>query len=367
MTGKSCVFCGSSDDMTGEHVFGAWLGRLGLPHEPSPHRAGRLNRSPRDMGVTRPFKSTVRDVCASCNNGWMSALEAAAARVLPPLILDGHGEIGASDGSLIAAWAQKTALVSMLVSSEGDRAAGYGLPSTEYRALFAARDGAAPLPDTRAWIGRYDGERVRASACVTPMVVRIDGVAVPETPQGYLVTIILGKLLLHLLRFTSPHLAIDASAGAEFSELWPAVAGTARLGSKGIDDKRINKVEKGAALRSLMPGVLLEAWKPATELPQSTLQDSMVKLPTPCGKHFIFYPANLALAGMRGVYHAFLTNCECGKSYLIVTEGDGAHFKLEGSQEAITDAYERAPGHEITLEDENGVFLCKRLAKEWGS
>lgn len=340
---------------------------MGLSPEPSPHRAGPLNRSPRDMGVRRPFQSTVRDVCASCNNGWMSALEAAAARVLPPLILDGHGMIEPSDGPLIAAWVQKTALVNMLVSSKGDRADGYGLPGFEYHALFAVRGRAAPLPHTRAWIGRYDGERVRASACVTPMVVRIEGTAAPETPQGYLVTIVLGRLMLQLLRFTNSLLAVDVFADDEFSELWPAVAGAVRLGSKGIDDKRINKIEKGAAVRSRVTGVLLEPWKPATELAQSTLQDSMVKLPTPCGKHFIFYPVSLAAAGIRGMFHAFHTGCECGRSYLVVTESDGAHFKLEGPREAITDAYERARGEELTFEDEHGVFWCKRLATEWES
>lgn len=367
MASTSCAFCGSSEEMTGEHVFGAWLGRLGLPQEPSLHRAGPLNRSPRDMGVTRPFKSTVRDICASCNNGWMSRLEAAAARALPPLILDGRGAVEPSDGALVAAWVQKTALVSMMVSSREDRAAGYGLPGTEYRALFTVRDRGAPLPDTKAWIARYDGERVRSSACVTPMVVKIDRVPAPERPHGYLVTIILGRLLLHLLRFTTPRLAIDVSAGDELSELWPAVAGKASLGIKGIGDKWINKVEKGDAVRSRVPGVLLEPWKPATELPESTLQDSMVKMPTPCGKHFIFYPAGLAAAGIRGTSHVFLTDCECGKGYLVVTERDGAHFKLEGSREAVTAAYERAFGEELTLDDENGVFWCKRLSREWGS
>lgn len=319
------------------------------------------------MGVTRPFKSTVRDVCASCNNGWMSRLEGVAARVLPPLILDGRGSVELSDGPLIVAWMQKTALVSMMVSSREERAAGYGLPGVEYRALFTARDRGAPLSETKAWIGRYDGESIRSSACVTPMVVRIDGAAAPETPQGYLVTIILGRLLLHLLRFTTPRLTVDVSVDDELSELWPGAVGKTSLGIRGIDDKRINKLEKGAAMRSRLPGVLLEPWKPATELARSTLYDSMVKLPAPCGKHFIFYPAGLAAAGIRGAFHAFLTHCECDKGYLVVTENDGAHFKLEGTKEAVTAAYERTPGEEIALEDENGIFWCKRLSGEWGA
>lgn len=319
------------------------------------------------MGFVRPFTSTVRAVCASCNNDWMCALEAVAARALPPLILGQASVLESRDRPLIAAWVQKTALVSMHVSSKEDRAGGYGLPATEYRALFEARGSGQPLPETRAWIARYAGERIRASACVTPMVLQIEGTSAPQTPQGYLVTIILGKLLLQLLRFTASGLAIETFANDELSELWPDTSGATQLSDKKVDDKHVLKIERGAMIRSRISGILIEPWRPATELPESVLQGSMVKMPMPCGKHSSFYPAHLAAAGLRGTFHVFSTTCECGRGYLIVTERDGAHVKLEGAHEAIADAYERAQGDELSLKDENGIFWYKRLSGPWES
>jgi hypothetical protein len=91
---KICVFCGAEGKMTGEHVFGDWLTRIGLNLQPLRHGVGRLNRSLRDIGVSKPFTRVVRDVCGACNNGWMSSLEGIASRVLPSLILGTPGSDG---------------------------------------------------------------------------------------------------------------------------------------------------------------------------------------------------------------------------------------------------------------------------------
>lgn len=362
---RTCAFCESSANLTGEHVFGAWLGRLDLPQEPSPHRAGPLNRSPREMGVTKPFNQTVRNICASCNNGWMSNLEAVAARALSPLILGSGDEIASHDRPLIAAWAQKTALVSMLVSSKEDRAGGYGLPATEYGALFKISNSGTPLPDTKVWVARYNGDRIRTSVCVTPVVIRPEGASSPQLPQGYLATIIVGKLLLHFVRFTTPRLAIETAVRDELSELWPKMEGAFRLASIGIEDAQITKLEKGAAIHSLLPGIVVDRWRPATDLPRSAVYGSMVKMPMPCGKHSIFYPLSLAEVARHGIFHAFSTSCECGKGYLVVTEEDGAHVKIEGKAETVAEVYESTPGEEGSIVDDNGVFWCKRLFGPW--
>ena len=41
---------------------------------PARHHAGPLNRVPRFMGEQRPFRQTVRQVCAFCNSAWMARL-----------------------------------------------------------------------------------------------------------------------------------------------------------------------------------------------------------------------------------------------------------------------------------------------------
>ena len=56
----SCAFCGFTGKLTGEHVFGDWLRRIGLDLDPVAHLAGPLNRIGRDLGLTPPFIRTVR-------------------------------------------------------------------------------------------------------------------------------------------------------------------------------------------------------------------------------------------------------------------------------------------------------------------
>ncbi len=62
----------------------------------------------------------------------------------------------------------KTALVSLLVSSDEARMSGYGVPPGEYAALYAQRDRMEPLPFSQDWIGSYTGDRRASSIWVTP-------------------------------------------------------------------------------------------------------------------------------------------------------------------------------------------------------
>jgi hypothetical protein len=128
----ACSFCGGEAKLTGEHVLGSWLSRIGLDLQPVQHRAGPLSLVGRNLGGVRPpYRQTVRSVCATCNNGWMSRLEMVAERVLSPFILGAPGTMPAEDQGTIAAWVQKSALVAMLVLSETERTTGHGLPPSE--------------------------------------------------------------------------------------------------------------------------------------------------------------------------------------------------------------------------------------------
>ncbi|MEV7031719.1 hypothetical protein AB0N99_16015 [Streptomyces sp. NPDC093272] len=206
----TCVFCGSADTLTGAHVLGDWLSKIGLDPAPVPHGAGWLNRIGRELGLRPPFRQKVRDVCGDCNHGWMSRLEVVAQRVLTPLILGQPGRIEAADQGAIAAWVQKTALTAMLVSSEADRGRGYGLPASEYHELYALRNELPPLPASQFWAGRYEGVR-GWSIRVTPLAVRVDGLPEPDRPQAYAMTILLGQLVLQGVRLTTAILQVELS------------------------------------------------------------------------------------------------------------------------------------------------------------
>ena len=358
----TCAFCGTTGKLTGEHVLGDWLSRIGLDLDPVAHVTGPLNRLVREVGVTPPFRRTVRDVCGPCNNGWMSQLEDVAKRTLTPFILGEPGMLARDDQGAVAAWLHKTALVAMLVSSEQERASGYGLPLAEYRALHDQRSAMEPLPASQAWIGRYGGESRLASIRVTPLVVTIEGLPEPDSPQGYAVTVLLGELLLTSVRFTTPGLQLDVMTTDGFAQLWPAVADIAWPPGEPVDDAGFLRLVSGKDLRVTEPHLALRPWKAATEGAPSRLVGSMIELPTICGKHVVYYPRVLVDEAMRGRFYGFMTSCECGVAYMIETEPDGAHCKAAGTPDAIGERYEALPGDEYMIEDEGGRFVYKRLA-----
>jgi hypothetical protein len=166
----SCAFCGSVGKLTLEHVLGKWIATIGAPVGDVRPRAGRLNQIGEEFGKSPAYSQTVKEVCASCNQGWMAQLEGTARRVLAPFILGKLGTIQPSDLGSVAAWAHKTALVAMLVSSVSHRAAGYGVPASEYQEMYARRE-SLPVPASRFWIGRYAGPRAITLQQVTPLVL----------------------------------------------------------------------------------------------------------------------------------------------------------------------------------------------------
>lgn len=357
----TCAFCGFTGKLTGEHVFGDWLSKIGLDLSPTPHQGGPLNRIGRDLGLMPPFRTKVKDVCGPCNNGWMSNLEDVAKRILTPFILGKSGVIQPADLGAIAAWVQKTALVTMLVSSEEDRAGGYGLPPSEYQNLSSIRDDIVPLPASRFWIGRYEPGLRSASTWVTPFIVDVDGYRDAEVPHGYLMTVIVGQLLLHGVQFTTPVLEVSVATNLGLPVLWPSPEPVEWPRGSALTDAGFFRFADGRDLQVCEPGATLRRWTPATDLPDSRVVGSMVELPLACGKHVGYYPARLAVEALRGRVSAFITWCECPKAYLVQTESDGVHFKAEGPLEAIQTSYEALPGEEDLMEVPDGRFFCKHL------
>jgi hypothetical protein len=354
----TCVFCGSANTLTGEHVLGDWLTKIGLSIDPVPHGAGWLNRMGRDLGVRPPFRQKVRDVCGACNHGWMSRLEVTAQRVLTPLILGQPSRVEAADQGAIAAWVQKTALTAMLVSSEADRDRGYGLPVEEYHELYALRDEPRPLPASQFWAGRYEGVR-GWSIRVTPLAVRVDGLPEPDRPQAYAMIILLGQLVLQGVRFTTPSLQVRVSTW--LSEWWPPAGPITWPTGTPLHDDGFLDFAAGKDFRSAEQYIELQPWQPATELKPSQLVGGVVELPTICGKHVVYYPAALVSEAMHGRFYAFGAACECPMAYLIHTESDGAHCKAADTAEIVSGLYEALPSEECEIEDNGGRFYCKRL------
>jgi hypothetical protein len=244
------------------------------------------------------------------------------------------------DQALIAAWTCKTALVSLLVTSTQDRG-GDGVPPSEYTALYEQRDRMEPLPFSHYWIGSYNGDRA-ASIWVTPFVIEVIGAGTPpDIPSGYAMTLVLGKLLVQGIRFTEPALQAELTTGWGFLDIWPPTD-TFPWPTVGVaDDATLDQMNRAQTFVSQTKGARLSPFKPATELPASTVESDLIRLPLYCWKHEALYPAILAQETSRtGKNYVFLTGCACLLGYIIRTEADGAHMKRYGEPEAIEAAYE---------------------------
>jgi hypothetical protein len=290
----------------------------------------------------------------------MERLEAVAQRVLTPLVLGKPGQIDPADQAAIATWLQKTALVAMLISSVEEREQGYGLPPSEYSLLYEQRESMAPLPASMFWVGQYTGELRKGSVWVTPPSLNVDGLPEPEIPHAYSMTIALGALLIHGIRFTSLPFYVDIATELRLKQIWP-VEDVPESPPLDVTDDEFLRLACGRGFVLREPELTLRPWRSATELHESSLVGSIVELPTLCGKHVAYYPAGLVDEARRGHFYWFMTTCECDIAYLIRTESDGAHAKFADTPERIDAKYEGIVGRELILEDFNGKFVCKRV------
>jgi hypothetical protein len=98
-------------------------------------------------------------------------------------------------------------------------------------------------------------------------------------------------------------------------------------------------------------------------LPPSELRGHLVRLPTPCEQHTVFYPAQLAKEAIeQQAFHAFHTICECGTAYIVALQSDGAHFRKIGSPEAIIAMYESLEWPERVVEDPGELTFFSKAA-----
>lgn len=361
MTGV-CVFCGSEGPLGREHVYGQWLSKIGVDLSPQQYYASPLNEIPRDMGHQPPFRQTVKNVCLSCNNGWMSKLEVIARRVLTPLIRGESATVTVDDQPAVAMWVQKTALTAMLISSEAQRKNGYGLPPKLYHELYKRHGALEPLQPSQFWIGRYAGDPAFHAVQVTPMAVRIPDIPEPAVPQAYLMTIVIGALFIQCLLFINDAIAVEMTSDLKLQLLWPSNDDIQWPFGQLCNSDEFTRAADGMYLKSTVDHVTLEPWSVATQLSESVLEDGKIKVPALCGKHYYYYPASLCQAAIQGHYYAFVTCCECGHCYLIQLERDGAHCKAYGSADEIARIYDAMTGEEISIVDSAGVFFTKLMA-----
>jgi hypothetical protein len=113
---RVCMFCQQHARLTAEHVWPQWLGvEVGHgdgqvdTHQYTYSDSGRRKRTWTGAG---PTNLKVKDVCAKCNNEWLSALETSTKSVLAPM-LPAMRQLTVSPDDLIhiGRWAVKTSMM----------------------------------------------------------------------------------------------------------------------------------------------------------------------------------------------------------------------------------------------------------------
>src|SRR5947209_7405686 len=108
---RICICCGPTDSMlTNEHVLGQWILRVLAPglEGQIPHERRRWGRTERRWSRNK-LDPTIKVVCKSCNEGWLSRLEGEAKSVVEPLILGKERRLDPQAQLAIATWAFKIA------------------------------------------------------------------------------------------------------------------------------------------------------------------------------------------------------------------------------------------------------------------
>lgn len=308
-----------------------------------------------------PFQSVVKNVCADCNNGWMSRLEETAQRVLAPLVLGDPGRIEEQDQGAIGAWIQKTALMAMFLSSAEERSGGRGLPPSEYAELFEVLDRKEPSSNTVFWVASFAGSMRQGAAWVTPIAVNVEGLPEPEYAHGYAMTVAVGALIFQGVRLTDLPFPISIAAKEPLLNIWPAAATVQLPTSTAVTDADFLAFAQGRRFQLAEPELTIQPLRSVVDRPTSELVGTTLKMSAPCRQdHFISFPAAFAQEGIRGRFLWITRECDCGNAYLIHVERDGAHVRGAGSPDEISKLYKELPGEDLIYADDTGEYVCKR-------
>jgi len=223
-----CLFCGSKENPSHEHVLADWL-KGAMPFFTA---KWRVHQSYEPVGGERqvrvmefsPFTQTVKGVCEPCNTRWMSNLENANKPLLTPL-LEGRGKhFGPDSQRLLSSWALKT---SMVWQETLPRDTIRGIPPEHFRWLYEHRDTGtiAPPPGTLVWIGAYGEQRGPPTAVHVPLRIEYsDDPLPPNEANAYSVTFSIGHVAFQIFGTTFEGQGLPKAPGKHdliLHQIWP--------------------------------------------------------------------------------------------------------------------------------------------------
>jgi hypothetical protein len=220
------MFCGGIP-VTKEHLWPDWLRRETRIREPFERRIEQETDGVETRDVIfmePPFDRVVKAVCAACNNGWMSDVEAKAKPILLDLLYGKGGTLDRDDQHRLATWAALKACVFDALHPDG-----LGVPIEHRRRLYTYKKPAAT--GVAIWIGTYEAFEVCHYAHQDLKVAR-DGEPAPGSPNIYISTITAGALIVQVAGSLMPDLAFDElplehlAPELRVTKIWPARTNT---------------------------------------------------------------------------------------------------------------------------------------------
>jgi hypothetical protein len=196
---RRCVFCGGPG-VTKQHVWPRWAKRV-LPDEPSHHSHTRVygdhTTNPPSVEVHSPqlrqgsmWSRQIRNVCGTCNGGWMSRLEARVKPSLGMMMLGGDRALSASETKDLSAWVCMTAIMAEFIDERT-----LAVPVIHRQIL---RETQEPPNGWYIWIAQYSGSEwenhYRHFGLGVPMVPIFHG----EPKMNTMVTTFtMGSVMMH--------------------------------------------------------------------------------------------------------------------------------------------------------------------------
>lgn len=210
---RKCIFCGGTK-LSNEHVVAQWIGEL-LDHRNvnSTHIPDTF--SPQSRGTHRTASGGMQTgrVCASCNNGWMSAMESNARPWLSQMVMGRGAQLDEDGQQAVANWCVKTSLCSLLTSPKAWQ------PNESLFREFYSR--LTPLSGHSLAIGACASQKRATVFHYQPLAIaNVSGDSVTDAINGHAITLMIGQFVSHLLYFPASHAVTIESR--ILRNIWPA-------------------------------------------------------------------------------------------------------------------------------------------------
>lgn len=225
---RFCIFCGKPG-LSKEHIFAEWL----HPYLPKTEEVNHTSRTVvmqmkhdethERLRSGEGHSGTVRVVCKSCNNGWMSALQVQVKPLLLPMVLGEPVRLFTKHQTILAAW------IAMFVMVVEHRVGDSRVVAVSPRERLDFMTTKQTPKSWKIWIGRYDREKWGPIITHTTAEIASDthnGAYPPGdhpvSPNTHATTFVVGKLFIHVFGSVFPRVVRQKEIAREaMPRIWP--------------------------------------------------------------------------------------------------------------------------------------------------